>query len=148
MPLMSECIFCKIVRGTAPAVKVYENEEVLVFMDKQPITRGHMLVIPKTHVELLTEADDQVTSEMFKAAKRMAVALRKSKLGSRAVNYLVADGAEAGQEVFHVHIHVIPRYRGDGFGFRMPPGYDDETSVKELENAAAKIMKVLGTQGI
>ena len=142
---MSECVFCKIVRGSAPATKIFENEEVLVFLDKQPITRGHMLVIPKKHAELLTEVDGQLIAEMFNAAKKVAIAARKSKLGSRAVNYIIADGAEAGQEVFHVHIHVVPRYRGDGFGFRMPPGYDDETEVKDLEKVAAKIMKFLGT---
>jgi diadenosine tetraphosphate (Ap4A) HIT family hydrolase len=142
---MAECVFCRIVRGSAPGTKVYENEEVLVFMDIKPITRGHMLVIPKKHAELLTEVDDMLLGEMFRAAKKMAIALKKSKLGCRGVNYIVADGAEAGQEVFHVHIHVVPRYRGDGFGFRMPPDYEDETGLKELEKAAAKITKVLET---
>ena len=141
--IMAECIFCSIVRGSAPAVKVYESEDVLVFMDKQPITRGHMLAIPKRHSELLTEVDDALVGQMFNTAKKMGLALKKCKLGAKGVNYIVADGAEAGQEVFHVHIHIVPRYRGDGFGFRMPPRYEEETGLKELEKAAAKIAKVL-----
>jgi histidine triad (HIT) family protein len=136
---MSSCIFCSIVRGEVDSVKVYESDKILVIMDKQPITNGHMLVIPKKHAELLTELDDDSAGEMFKAAKYVAKALKVSKLRAGGVNYLLADGAEAGQEVYHAHLHVIPRYRNDGFYLHMPAKYDKETTKEDLENAAGKI---------
>ena len=133
------CIFCAIIKGQAPAAKVYEDEKMLVIMDKKPITEGHLLIIPKRHSEYLTEMNDDTLGEMFKLAKKVGVALKKSKLGCKAINYFLADGAEAGQEVFHVHLHIIPRYRGDGFFMHMPKKYDDETSTESLERLAAKI---------
>jgi histidine triad (HIT) family protein len=136
---MSGCIFCAVNKGEAPAVRVYEDDKTFVIMDRKPITNGHLLVIPKKHAEFLTELDDERLSEMFKVAKKMALALKKSKLRVKAVNYFLADGAEAGQEVFHVHLHIIPRYRGDGFYMHMPPKYEDETSTEDLERIAAKI---------
>jgi len=76
---------------------------------------------------------------MFKLAKKAAVALKKSKLNCKAINYFLADGAEAGQEVFHVHLHIIPRYKGDGFYMHMPKEYEDETTTESLQKLAAKI---------
>lgn len=136
---MTGCIFCDIAKGKAPAVKVFENEHILVMMDIKPITKGHMLVIPKRHSEYLTDANDEIVGEMFKVAKNVALALKKSKLACKGINYVLADGTLAGQEVYHVHLHIIPRYRGDGFYFHMPSKYDDETSTDELERIAAKI---------
>jgi len=133
------CIFCAIVKKEAPAAKVYEDDKMLIIMDKKPITHGHMLVIPKRHSELLTEMNDDTIGEMFKLAKKAALALKKSKLNCKAINYFLADGAEAGQEVFHVHLHIIPRYKGDGFYMHMPKEYDDETSTESLQKIAAKI---------
>ena len=136
---MPECIFCRIARGKSPSTKIYENRNMLVFMDTKPITPGHMLIIPKKHVELLTELDDELVGELFMTAKKIAVALKKSKLKCRGVNYILADGSEAGQDVFHVHLHVIPRYRSDGFWLHMPAKYENETSREELEQVATKI---------
>jgi len=136
---MSGCIFCAIIKGESPAVKVYEDDKMVVVMDKKPITTGHMLVIPRKHAELLTELNDDAVGEMFKIAKKMAISLKKSKLRAKGVNYFLADGAEAGQDVFHVHLHIIPRYRGDGFYMHMPPKYENETSTEDLERIAAKI---------
>ncbi len=113
-------------------------------MDFKPITKGHVLIIPKEHVELLTELDDHLVGELFIAAKRVGLALKKSKLNCRGINYILADGTEAGQEIFHVHLHIVPRYRGDGFGLRMPENDIEETDEKRLERTAAKIKKYLG----
>jgi histidine triad (HIT) family protein len=140
---MSGCIFCAIVKGESPAVKVYEDDKTLVIMDRKPITNGHLLVIPKKHAEFLTELDDERVAEMFKVAKKMSLALKKSKLRCKGMNYLLADGAEAGQEVFHAHLHLIPRYRGDGFYMHMPAKYENETSTEDLERIAAKIEAAL-----
>ena len=140
---MSGCIFCAIVKGESPAVRVYEDDKTLVIMDRKPITNGHLLVIPKKHAEFLTELDDERVAEMFKVAKKMSLALKKSKLRCKGMNYLLADGAEAGQEVFHAHLHIIPRYRGDGFYMHMPAKYENETSTEDLERVAAKIEAAL-----
>ena len=138
---MEGCVFCNIVRGKTPCTKVFEDENMIAFMDIKPINPGHVLVIPKRHTELLTELDDNLAGEMLITAKKIGLSLKKSKLNCKGLNYILADGAEAGQEVYHVHMHVVPRYRGDGFGFRMPPRYDRETSREELEKIATKIRK-------
>lgn len=134
------CIFCAIINGEAPAVKVFEDEKILVIMDRKPITIGHVLIMPKRHSEYLTEMNDETLGQMFKMAKKVGIALKSSKLGCKGLNYFLADGAEAGQDVFHVHLHVIPRYRKDGFYMHMPRNYEDETSTKELEKTASKIL--------
>jgi len=141
---MPECIFCTIIRGKKPVTKLFENEDIIAFMDNKPITKGHVLLIPKRHTELLTELDDNIAGQMMIAAKKVGMALKKSKLNCRGINYILSDGAEAGQDIFHVHMHVIPRYRGDGFGLRMPQRDEDESDEKTLERIAAKIRKTLG----
>jgi histidine triad (HIT) family protein len=128
-----------MIRGKAAATKVYENEHLVALMDIKPINQGHVLIVPKRHAELLTDLEDNIAGELMMAAKKIAIALRKSKLRVKAVNYFMADGAEAGQEVFHAHLHIIPRYRSDGFYLHMPSSYERETSRKELEDAASKI---------
>jgi histidine triad (HIT) family protein len=140
---MPECIFCRIVRGDLDSVKIYEDDDILAFMDIKPITNGHVLVIPKRHVELLTELDDGLAGKMLVVAKKVGKALRTSKLNCRGINYIGSDGAEAGQEIFHVHLHVVPRYRGDGFGLRMPERGEEEEDSKRLERTAAKIRKTM-----
>ncbi len=138
---MPECIFCRIVRGSQLSVKLFEDENMIAFMDFKPITKGHVLIIPKKHAELLTELDDNLAAEMIILAKKVGKALRKSKLNCHAVNYIMSDGAEAGQRIFHVHMHIIPRYRGDGFGLRMPERDEEEEDEKRLERTAVKIRK-------
>ena len=141
---MESCIFCNIVRGKLPCTKIYEDEHMLAFMDIKPINPGHVLVIPKKHAELLTELDNEHVGQMLIIAKKIGLWLKKSKLNAKGINYILADGAEAGQEIYHAHMHVVPRYRGDGFGFRMPARYGEDTDIEELERNAAKILKVAG----
>lgn len=138
---MPECIFCAIARGKLPSTKIYEDDKMMAFMDIKPITKGHVLVVPKEHVELLTGLDDNLAGMMLILAKKVGKALKASKLNCKGINYILADGAEAGQEIFHVHMHVVPRYRGDGFGLRMPARFDEETNQKKLEMTAVKIRK-------
>ncbi|WP_041450830.1 HIT family protein [Hoyosella subflava] len=115
---MRACIFCDIVAGRAEASRVYEDDKVLAFMDIRPMTRGHLLVIPKTHATNLAELDPELAGPIFATAQRLAAAVRRSPLQPEGVNLFLADGAAAGQEVFHVHLHVLPRLVGDGFGLR------------------------------
>ncbi|MCP9621333.1 HIT family protein [Nocardia otitidiscaviarum] len=114
-------IFSDIVAGRAPSSKVYEDEDVLAFMDIRPFTPGHLLVIPKVPAKSLAELDPAVGGKLFQVGQRLAAALRESEVGCDGVNFFLADGVTAGQEVFHVHLHVIPRTPGDGFGLRGRP---------------------------
>ncbi|GAB4583466.1 HIT family protein [Nocardia sp. IFM 10818] len=114
---MSGCIFCRIVAGTAPATKVYEDDTLLAFLDIRPITRGHTLVIPKWHATDLDELTPALGAQLFTLGHRLAKALRRSDLGSHAANLVMNDGKAAFQTVGHVHLHVVPRRDGDMFTF-------------------------------
>ena len=138
-----DCIFCRIVAGEIPCVKVLENDHLLAFMDIQPVNPGHLLVIPTQHAASLAELDEAVGAHMFKVAQRMARALRNSGLKCEGINLFLADGKVAGQEVFHVHLHVLPRYAGDGFGLRFGPDYGHRPARAELDGVADKIRGAL-----
>ena len=113
------CIFCEIIAGRADASAVYEDDGALAFLDLFPINPGHTLVIPKTHAANLAELGGADGERVFAVAHRVASALRECGVRCEGVNLFLADGEVAGQEVFHVHMHVIPRYEGDGFGLRI-----------------------------
>lgn len=130
------CVFCEIVAGQAAASRVYEDHEVLAFMDINPVTTGHLLVIPKTHAPYLADLDEELGAAMFRAGHRLAGALRKSGLPCEGVNMFLADGEAAFQEVFHVHLHVFPRTPGDGF--RIDANWSRRQR-PELDEAAARV---------
>jgi histidine triad (HIT) family protein len=109
-----ECIFCDIVAG-AEASRVYEDDQYLGFMDLRPVTPGHLLVVPKRHAAYLAELSSQEAAGLAGVAHRLAAAVRHSALQCEGVNLFLADGAAAFQHVFHVHLHVFPRFAGDGF---------------------------------
>lgn len=112
---MTSCIFCKIVEGSIPGEKVYEDEHVIAFMDIMPATKGHVLLIPKTHRENLYELTEEEASNLFKVAPKIANAL-KEEFQPVGLNLLQNNGSFAGQSVFHFHMHFIPRYdKSDGF---------------------------------
>ena len=113
------CIFCEIVAGRADASAVYEDDRVLAFLDLFPVNPGHALAIPKKHAASLAELDGADGERVFDVARRVAAALRECGVRCEGVNLFLADGEAAGQEVFHVHMHIIPRYAGDGFGLRI-----------------------------
>jgi len=120
---MSSCVFCRIIAGELPASVVYEDDQCIVFMDIMPITDGHLLVVPKEHYPLVIDVPDELVMHLYKVAKMANKAIRQSDIRSEGINYFLADGVAAGQEVFHSHLHIVPRYRGDGFGLRLPKGY-------------------------
>jgi histidine triad (HIT) family protein len=107
-----DCIFCKIIAGELPSTKVDEDDRTFAFMDINPASYGHALVVPKNHSHDLLEIDDDDLAVTTIAAKRLAARV-KDKLGADGVNLLNCCGAAAWQTVFHFHIHVIPRYRDD-----------------------------------
>jgi len=110
---MSDCIFCKIVAKEIPSTVVYEDDDVLAFMDIDPIIKGHALVISKKHYDPVTETPDEILAKLHGVAKRIAAA-QMNGLGADGVNIMQNNGAAAGQVVPHIHVHVIPRFDGDG----------------------------------
>lgn len=109
------CIFCAIVVGQAEASLVYQDETAVVFMDRNPVTPGHLLVVPRAHAVGLEDLDETVSAHVWSVGHRMARALRRSGLRCQGINVFLADGEVAFQEVFHFHLHVFPRHEGDGF---------------------------------
>jgi histidine triad (HIT) family protein len=132
------CVFCDIVAGHAPASILFEDERTITFLDHRPVTPGHMLVVPRRHAAFLADLDPEDGAQLFRVGMRGAAALRASSLRCEGVNFHLADGEAAGQEVFHVHLHVLPRFTGDGFGLRFPPDYRVRERA-ELDEAAAAV---------
>ncbi|RMD51465.1 HIT family protein [Candidatus Parcubacteria bacterium] len=110
------CLFCRIVAGEIPAEKVYENDKVLAFLDIGPVTKGHTLIIPKKHAENLTYGDKDSALALMEAVYDFAPKLIKA-LGADGYNLGMNHGAVAGQEIFHTHIHLMPRYSGQPRSF-------------------------------
>jgi diadenosine tetraphosphate (Ap4A) HIT family hydrolase len=136
--MSEDCIFCAIVKGEAPASLTHEDDSVIAFMDIQPITHGHMIVVPREHAVLMQDVNETAAMRAFRVARRLA-SLARHTLGASGANLLVMDGEVAFQDVPHFHIHVIPRYPGDGFGLTFPKTYEQPPSRAELETVAAAI---------
>lgn len=140
---MNDCIFCSIVKGVEPASIVYSDKQVMAFMDITPVNSGHVLVIPKVHATQLFELSPDAGAHMFRVAMRVAEGLRRSGVKCEGVNLFLADGEAAFQDIFHVHLHVIPRFKGDGFGLKLGPNYGFKPKRKELDETADKIRKAM-----
>ena len=142
-PYTAGCIFCAIVRGDAPATFLHQDDMVVAFMDIRPVQPGHLLVVPRVHAQLIPELDGRTLARLWSVATHLNRALRASALPVEAVSVYVADGDAAGQDVAHVHIHLIPRRAHDGFGFRFPPGYGMQPGRTELESMAGQIRRAI-----
>jgi histidine triad (HIT) family protein len=140
---VAECIFCRILAGEAPASFVYRDEVCSAFMDIQPVNLGHLLVIPNVHGTHLADIDGETAAHLMRVGHRLAAALRASGLRCEGVNLMLADGKAAMQSVFHVHLHVIPRFEGDGFGLRFGPRYFELPERPALDTAAEKVREAL-----
>ena len=121
---MESCIFCKIIAGELPSSKVYEDEHVIAFLDIHPVTSGHTLVVPKIHCDDLLGCDFTVASQMMNAAQKVGAAVMKAT-GTAGFNLGVNNGATAGQVIFHLHMHVIPRSTADGLHLWPAKEYQD-----------------------
>ncbi len=131
---MNSCIFCKIVAGEIPAIRVFEDSDVLAFMDIGPLVRGHTLVIPKAHHNLISETPDVVLAKVIAVVRRVAQAQREG-LGAEGVNIHQANGSAAGQVVPHLHFHVVPRFQHDGHHWNWTPHpYADLSEAAALAN--------------
>jgi len=109
------------------------------FLDIQPVTRGHVLIVPNRHAASVAELDDESLAAMMRAAKKIDLALRESTVACEGLTILLADGIAAGQKVPHAHLHLFPRYQGDGFGFVYPEGYSHGAPREELDALAAEL---------
>ncbi|WP_409304555.1 HIT family protein [Peribacillus sp. SCS-155] len=137
---MSDCIFCKIVEGSIPASKVFENDHVLAFLDISQVTKGHTLVIPKIHKENIYELTPEIAKNLFEAVPEISRAI-KQEFKPVGLNILNNNGEAAGQSVFHYHMHLIPRHgEGDGFG-AVWKTHTSEYTPDDLQQIASSISK-------
>lgn len=132
---MSDCIFCKIAQGEIPSKTIYEYEKFRVILDLAPVTKGHALILPKKHAINLFELSDETAAEAIVLAKKIAGKMRE-KLKCDGLNLLQNNGETAGQTIHHFHIHVIPRYEGDGQELGWVP---NEATQEELEMVRKEI---------
>ena len=132
--MSEDCIFCAIVDGDIPNWTLYEDDDVLAFLDVNPISEGHALVIPKAHHERLTDMDADTTANVFNAARELAGAMEQA-LSPDGYNLYQTNGAAAGQEVFHSHVHILPRNEGDDIAFQFNPGELDDDTAQRLQGA-------------
>jgi len=139
---MSNCSFCDILAGKLDASIAHQDEVCAALLDIQPINSGHTLVIPNRHAAHLADLDQHTAAHVFHVAQQVAAALRRSRLKCEGVNLLLADGEAAGQEVFHAHLHVVPRFKGDGFSFKFPSRYAIKPDRQDLDEVAEQIRNV------
>jgi len=129
MPKDKDCLFCKIAAGEIPSTKVFEDQTVLAFMDINPLSQGHLLVIPKEHFPTVYEIEPQALTAVFQTARRLAQALKKA-LDMPGLNLIQSNGRAASQVIDHFHLHLIPRWPGDALAqamaWELKPGKMEE----------------------
>jgi len=137
---MSEgCVFCKIVRKAVPASIIYEDDAVLAFLDIRPLSKGHTLIIPKAHYETIFDIPEELLAKVHKVAKHVAAAVKKSTKAD-GISIIQQNGRAANQDIFHLHVHVIPQVEGQ----RLPQFSRTVNSSREqLDQVAAQIKKEL-----
>ena len=139
------CTFCRILNNELSSSRVYEDEHTVAFLDIRPIAQGHTLVVPRRHVESYTDLSSEEVAQLAQAGRLVAAHLKSAVEGCEGVSLSLADGMSAGQEVPHAHLHVIPRRRGDGFGWKFPPGYSSEAAPPDqLDSVAALVRRSIG----
>ena len=141
----SACVFCGIANGLVPASGVYQDELVMAFMDTNPVTTGHVLVIPKLHHPYLSDVPKTTGSHVFVVAQGVAAAIRRSGVRCDGINLFAADGEAAFQEVFHFHMHVFPRFVGDTF--RIQADWSVHPAREELDRTAELIRAAMNDPG-
>lgn len=135
---MAGCIFCAILEGRVPRSVVYEDEDAVVFMDLFPVHPGHALIVPRRHIEDLESCPGELAGRLFELSGKIAPAVVRAT-DAAGFNVWTANGKAAGQEVLHLHLHVLPRYEHDTFGLRFPKGYPQEAERAALDAMADRI---------
>ena len=137
------CTFCDLIRGAAEVSVCYEDSSALAFMDIQPVNSGHVLVVPRTHYESLADIPPELALHLFEVAMKLEPVVRQITK-AEGTNMIVSSGAAAGQDVFHYHVHVIPRFAGDGFDVKLPFPDSEMPNRMQLDACAARIIAALG----
>jgi histidine triad (HIT) family protein len=132
-----DCPFCKILQGVLPSWRVYEDENAVAFLDKGQVTRGHTLVVPRRHAEDIWSLSEDEADAIMRSVHRVACLLRE-KLGLLGLNVTQANGRAAWQEVFHYHVHLIPRYGNDGF---RPPWRSTAPTPERLTEVQQQLLR-------
>ncbi len=135
---MEDCIFCKIIAGKIPALNVYENDKIFAFLDIMPVNPGHTLVVPRAHHADLLETPDDVLSDMITRTKKIAAAIMKA-VNADGFNVGINTKPAAGQAVFHTHLHIMPRFKGDGLRHWPHKKLGDEEMKKVQEAIRANL---------
>ncbi len=134
-----DCVFCKIVSGEFDSAKIYEDENILAFLDVAPFTKGHCLVVPKEHFENIFDISSEVLQKIIVTGKHIAEKIKQT-LGADGIRLSQSNGKVAGQEVMHFHLHIIPRYENDGLSANPTATLDlPKTDFEELKKLAEKI---------
>ena len=134
-----DCIFCKLAGGDIKTNALYEDDIVKVIFDLSPASRGHVLIIPKEHFADIYELDDETAAHIFKVAVKVANAIKKT-LGYDGLNVVQNNGEAAGQTVFHFHMHIIPRYKGDTANIKWVQNEVDQAVVDEIISKAKDLL--------
>lgn len=132
----NDCVFCKIASGEIPCKKIYEDEKVIAFLDVNPVSRGHSLVIPKKHFENIFDIEEDTLKDIMYVVKTISLTL-KENLNADGINIIHSSGKEAQQSVFHFHIHLVPRYKEDNLNVLSKSNYNE----LNFEETLKKIIK-------
>lgn len=135
---MEDCVFCSILRGQLPASFVYEDDKSVAFLDIHPIHAGHTLVIPREHYPDAASCPSELAGHLFKVSALLGPAVVRAT-DAHGFNVWTANGRAAGQDVFHLHLHILPRYCEDTFGLRFPKGYPNEARRTDLDAMAERV---------
>ena len=136
---MENCIFCKLANGEIPTVTVYEDDTFRAILDIAPAHKGHVILLPKAHADNLFELDDEIAAKALPVVKKIAVAV-KAATGCDGINILQNNGTAAGQSVFHLHIHIVPRFENDGI---LPVWSHESYADGEAAEWAARIIDAM-----
>lgn len=142
MQTTGHCIFCDIIHGAAEVSMCYEDASALAFMDIQPVNPGHVLVVPRQHYESFVDLPQDLGMHLFQVAMQLGPVIRRVS-GVDGMNLVVSSGAEAGQDVYHFHIHLIPRHPNDGFDIQLPFSGSAMPERTQLDAMAARIISNL-----
>ncbi len=131
--MMKECIFCKIIEGKIPCNKIYENKNTLAFLDINPINKGHTLVIPKEHSKNILDVNQKDLDDVSETVRKLAPKIKKA-VKAEGINIMSSNGEAAGQEVPHLHIHIIPRFKDDKLEYWKGKSYEEGKAEKIAED--------------
>ncbi|MHA1989897.1 MAG: HIT family protein [Candidatus Hodarchaeales archaeon] len=133
------CIFCNIIKRNVEAAFLYEDDEIIAFLDIQPINKGHALIIPKLHADKIEDIPEEIYLKMHSVGKDILKKIKTNIPETTAFNVFIANGADAGQDVFHSHLHIIPRKPNDGLIIKYDFG--DPLSIEDRNEIAKEILK-------